>query len=273
VTRSRLARVFLFLVISAFCVLGYLFFLSALRGKLGSFSAALPAMLLAVGALVLNWRFFRLEGGSLAELGFDRPRLRIRQMVLGFVAGCLMVGAWAFVVRVVTSVSWRMAPTFGSAAAVGALTFAVFNNAAEELIYRGYLFLLVARSWGRAVAVIGTSVLFTALHIQGGVPWQNAVAGVLTSALIFAAVFIRWQSVPLVLAFHVAMNFTQELIGLRISGLTFFMPTYGSKVTGAEWHAVLAITGLMNVLVALVVFVSARHSQKKGERNGATGSG
>ena len=259
---SPLRSAALFLGLSAVGVLGYLFLLSVLHGKLGSFSSTVPALLFAVAALLLNRQFLHSEGRSLAEIGFDAPWLRSQQVVIGFLAGCLIVGVWAVVLRMVMSASWQRVPAFEPAHALGAVTFVVFNNAAEELIYRGYLFLLLARSYGIAAAVTVTSGLFVLLHIQGGVPWQNALAGVLTSALVFAALFVRWQSVPLVLSVHVAMNLVQEAIGLRISGLTLFVPTYPQQSSESKQHAALAIAGLVNVTVAATVFWSSRRRHR-----------
>jgi membrane protease YdiL (CAAX protease family) len=256
VNKSPLAKTGLFLLLSAVAVVCYLFLLSVFHGKLGAFSATVPAMLLALAALIMNWRFLRSEGRSLMDLGFDAPRLG--RVTIGFLAGCLLVGAWALALRAGTSVAWHITPTFDPLAAFGSVTFAFFNNAGEELLYRGYLFLLLARSYGRAAAVIGTCSLFTLLHMQAGLPWPSAVAGVLTSALVFAALFVRWQSVPLVLAFHVATNVLQELLGLRVSALTLFVPTFETKPSESQSHTVLAIIGLVNTALALAIFAYAR---------------
>lgn len=157
----------------------------------------------------------------------------------------------------VTSATWQPVAT-DTLPAVGAVTFAVFNNAAEELLYRGYAFLLLMRSYGAGVAVIATSGLFTLLHVQAGIPWPSAIAGVLTSAVLLAALFVRWRSVPLVLGFHVGMNVAQGLIGIRQSGATMFAPVYDGPVSGADSSAVLVLTALINIGLAVVVFVSTR---------------
>jgi membrane protease YdiL (CAAX protease family) len=257
VKTNPLAKAALFVALSTVAVVAYLFLLSVFRGKLGAFSSAVPAIAMALLALILNWRFFRYEKQSLAEIGFNQPSLRIRQVAAGFVAGCMLVLVWALALRIVTSGSWKMVPSFDSAAAIGAITFMIFNNAGEELVYRGYLFLLLARSYGRPIAVISTCALFTLLHIQAGVPWPSAVAGVLTSALVYAALFVRWQSLPLVLAFHVATNFMQELLGIRITGLTLFTPMHAT-ISESRTNVVLLIIGLVNTAVAFVIFRSAR---------------
>jgi len=250
------AKIALFLFLGALAVVFYLFLLSALRSKLGYFSSAVPALLLAILTLILNWRFLRSEGRSLADLGFDAPAVRIQQTTFGFVAGAFTAGAWALAFWAVTSVPWRMTPAFNSMAAAGSLTFIVFNNFAEELVYRGYLFLLMSKVYGPPVAIIGTSILFAFLHIQGGVPWQSVVAGVLTSGLLFAVLFNRWQSVPLVLAFHVATNVVQEIFGLRVSALTLVVPRQTVAMTALQSYAVLGLVALINCIVALAVWLT-----------------
>jgi membrane protease YdiL (CAAX protease family) len=263
-----LAKAALFVALSAVAVIGYLFVLSVLRGKLGAFSSAVPAMLIAGAVLILNWRFLKSEGRSLVDLGFDRPVFRIGQTAAGFLAGSLLVGSWALVLRFVASVSWHAAPPIVSGAALGAVLFVIFNNAVEELVYRSYLFLLLARAYGRITAVVVTCVLFTLLHVQAGVPLAAAIAGVLTSSLVFAALFVRWQSVPLVLGFHVATNILQELLGLRTSALTAFVPVLGGNAGKSPSYAVLALTGLINVGLALAIFASARRRPRNPQQAG-----
>src|SRR6266513_62726 len=129
------ARIALFLALAAVALLGYLFLLSALRSKLGSFSAAVPAVVIAILTLILNWRFLRSEGRSLAELGFDAPQRRIQQIAFGLIGGGLTAGAWVLGLWAITPISWRIAPTFNSVAAIGSFAFIVFNNAGEELVY------------------------------------------------------------------------------------------------------------------------------------------
>jgi len=251
-----LAKTLLFLALAALAVLGYLFLLNVLSGQLGVFSTAVPALILALATLALNWRFLRSEGKSLIAIGLEISPFRATQAALGIIAGAALVGVWMLALGGFTSVVWRVVP-LSFAAAAGAFTFIVANNLAEELAYRGYLFILLARTYGTAVAVAVTSVLFTLLHFQAGVPLPNVVAGVLTSALLYAAVFGRWRSVPLVLGLHVGMNFMQELGGLRRSGLTAFAPAYEHVASAIESSKMLFIVASINVALAMVVWLTA----------------
>jgi len=104
-------------------------------------------------------------------------------------------------------------------------------------------------------------------------PWPNALAGVLTSALIYAALFLRWQSVPLVLAFHAGMNVTQEALGLRSTGLTIFVPQFGAGITTQQSSAVLVLAAVINVSLAVAVLLSARKSSPRAHRGTSGGAG
>ena len=257
-----------FLSLCAIAVVAYLFLLNVLTGKAGPFSAAVPAIFLALAALAINWRFLRAEGRSLAEVGFDRTLPRLRQAAVAMVGGVATVGAWILALRSILHVTWQMAPAFRAPEAAGSFLFVVFNNLGEELVYRSYLFLLLMRSYGTAAAIIATSLLFTLLHIQAGVPWPNALAGVFTSALIYAALFVRWQSVPLVLGFHAGMNIAQEVLGLRSTGLTVFMPRFGTGITPQQSSAVLVAAAVINISVAIAVLFTVGKSGAKAPTSG-----
>jgi membrane protease YdiL (CAAX protease family) len=241
----------LFVALAAAAVILYLFLLQVIGGWPAAF-------VLACAALLLNKFFFRSEGRSLAEIGFDAPRLRVRQAAAAFAAGAAVVAIWALILVFVAGVHWQRVAQVHSTAFLAALLFTLFNNMAEELVYRGYLFVLLGRTFHTAVAVIVTSALFTLLHIQAGVPWLNALAGVFTSALMFAALFARWRSVPLVAAFHVAMNCTQEFLGLRASGMTVLAPAYRVPLSAAQTTSVLILTAATNIMIAALVFVKVK---------------
>jgi membrane protease YdiL (CAAX protease family) len=254
--KNPLARAILFVALAAVAVLGYLFLLSVFAGQLGAFSRALPAFVLAAATLYLNRRFLKLESLSLRDIGIDSFLPRISQAAVGFLGGFLLVAMWALALRLIAGVSWRVSPQLDPVAALGAFTFIFFNNAGEELVYRGYLFLLLSRTWGAATAVITTCLLFTLLHIQSGVSVGSAIAGVLTTSLIFAALFLRWQSLPLVLGFHAATNVGQEFFGIRPGGLSYLTAQNLISISPRALNTVLVVTGLLNTAVAAAFFLN-----------------
>lgn len=205
----------------------------------------------------LTTRFLRVDGMSLSDLGLGAADGPLAHLGVGFLAGSVLTGLWLGIVTVFTSATWHPNPTFRTVTLLTACAFNFFNNVGEELVYRGYAFVRLADRFGPYVTVVGTSSLFALLHLQGGVPWLSVVAGVLTSGLVFGAIFARWRSVPLALGFHVATNIVQDASGLRTSAASLFAPAYPSTALDAGTRILVGIA-LVNVLVAVGILTIPR---------------
>ena len=127
----------------------------------------------------------------------------------------------------------------------------------RPLVYRGYAFVRLADRFGPYVTVVATSSLFALLHLQSGVPWLSVLAGVLTSGLVFGAIFARWRSVPLALGFHVATNIVQDASGLRTSAASLFAPAYPPSAADSSTRILVGIA-LVNVLLAAGILGTTR---------------
>jgi membrane protease YdiL (CAAX protease family) len=246
-------RAFAFLAAAAVCVVGYVFLLSLFRGSPYDVGSVVAALLLAVALGWLNRRFFRLEGRSLAEIGFDRPGRRARESAVAFLAGCGLVALWALALALILSARWRPYAGFNTAGGLSRIAFCLFNNAGEELAYRGYLLTRLVERFGRAAGVLSTAALFALLHVQAGLPWMSALSVVFTCGVLFAVLRLRWSSLPLVIGFHVATNVGQELIGLRITDLTLLRPTFGAGASPVRQMSALGAAGLINVAIVLIL--------------------
>lgn len=261
-----LKRLLGFAAATAVCLLGYLFLLGLpTLGRESAFAGAIPALLLAASVYALNWRFLRSESRGMAILGFSSPVQRAKQFGLAFLAGCALVAGWAGIVTWVLGARWQPHAEFHVFGIFGLLGFAFFNNAAEELAYRGYAFLTLMDASSPAVAVVATSVVFALLHLQAGIPLLSVIAGVLTTAFVFGVLFLRWRSVPLVLGFHLATNLMQELMGLRVSGASIVEPVYPTTMSTAQIRTMLTLTAAMNVLVALALAWGYRQRLRSGD--------
>jgi membrane protease YdiL (CAAX protease family) len=127
--------------------------------------------------------------------------------------------------------------------------FYLFNNAAEELAYRGYALLRLEETYGRTVAIVGTSVVFALMHMQGGMPWLNAALGVLTTSMVFGIVMWRWKSLPLVIGFHWATNVMQDVLGLRQTPLSLVQLEGGRTVESGRGLVILLAVAFLNLVV------------------------
>ena len=239
---------------AACCVLGYLFLLNLPAiSRQSSTAGIIPSFALALGAVVLTIWALRADHVRAAALGLSPVQPRVGLFGLGFVAGTVLPLGWCLAVAITTGGRWHLNPAFSPTVLLGAIGFVFFNNLAEELVYRGYAFERLVTRYGTRVAVLSTSALFALLHWQSGIPLSSVLAGVFTSALVFAAVFARWRSLPLTLGVHVAMNVIQDASGLRPGAGSIFTVVYPS--TRSPTEAPLLAVGLLNLVVAGVVLV------------------
>jgi len=256
-------RLLLFALGAAACVLGYLWLLGlSSLGPASPTAGVIPALVMALATFALNGRFLRADGRSLADIGCTFSRRRAAQFGYGFLGGALLTGAWVGIVAAAAGARWHWNPSFRAPALVLAGTFAFFNNAGEELVYRGYAFVRLADRFGPAVAIVSTSLVFAILHLQAGIPWLNVAAGVLTSGLIFAILFARWRSLPLALGFHFATNLFQEASGLRPSSASPIVPTFPAAADSISMRTALAGVAVLNVLVASLLVRSWRRAME-----------
>lgn len=258
--RSLWSRLILFALLTSLAVVGYLFLLSLLRNL--ATGSALAAAFLAAACLAINLAFFRLEDRTPGCIGLNAPLLRIAQFGLGLLGGGILVLAWVAIITLVGSARWQFQGGFNPAGAATLAAFYFFNNAGEELAYRGYAFLRLEERYSRGAAIVATSLAFALLHFQGGMSLLAAMAGVLTNGLVFAALFSRWKSLPLVLGFHVATNIFQDVYGLRKSALSV-AEFSNVNTTGGRDASMLALVGGLNFVVLLIVLWPFLFSRKR----------
>jgi membrane protease YdiL (CAAX protease family) len=245
--RSVIIELIFFFAGIAAVVLLYLFLLSALP----RFSS-IAAFILAAGCLWLNVFFLRRSDATLLSIGIKSLSSSFKDCIKGIAGGIVLVFAWVLLVILFLSPELHIQFPNNWWSLLNLLLFYFFNNAGEELAYRAYAFLRIELFGGRLAAIIGTSTLFALLHIQGGLPWLNAIAGVFTTALLLGAIFARYKSVPLVLGFHYATNIGQDIFGLRKTPLSFVNLNY-TNVLMPRGTLVLILVATINMVLAFLV--------------------
>ena len=263
-------RLLLFALGAALCVLVYLFLLNFPGlGRQGPGGGLVAVLVLAASTSWLTIRFLRADGMSLSDLGLSAADSPLAHLGIGLLCGSALTGLWFGLVTVFASATWHPNPAFRTTALLTACVFNFFNNVGEELVYRGYAFVRLANRFGPYATVVATSIVFALLHLQSGVPWPSVLAGVLTSGMVFGAIFVRWRSVPLTLGFHVATNVVQDASGLRTSAASLFAPAYPPTALDSGTRILLGIS-VVNVLLAVSILISARRFARSGLTNGCS---
>lgn len=113
--------------------------------------------MIALLLLVASWLALRLERKGLRELGFDQPRRRSLELLLGVA----IMGAAAAIQKLgyaaLSGVSWQLNPQFTGSLLLERLRPEVNSVLLEELVFRGYLLYQLLRHTGRAALWISAA--------------------------------------------------------------------------------------------------------------------
>ena len=220
--------------------------------------------------LLLRW----IEKRPWADVGLGRAALRPRALALGAVLGLTAIGVpslalvGAHELRVLPSAagSW-----FGAA---GALLVKLAPAAmVEEMVFRGYPFLVLRESAGPAAALTTTSLLFGLAHLQNPGVSVVSIGMVVLAGYFLGAVLLVTNSVWAAFAAHLAWNWTlSAAVHAVVSGLPFPMPGYRTVDAGPDWltggawgpeGGLAAGVGMLSAL-ALLRWRGATHTLARG---------
>lgn len=197
---------------------------AAVRGL----GVALPA------ALVASWVMMScVESKPLAALGL-RPRRAPGQLAAGAAGGAALIGSLLVLFAAAGWATWMPAPGEGGAGGVrvwvGTALFLGLAAFLEELLFRGYPFLVLAERFGTRPAIAVTSAAFAAAH--GANPGVGAVAlgNTALAGILLGALYGRTFSLWLVTGVHFGWNASLGLLAdLPVSGLA--MPSAGVRAS------------------------------------------
>ena len=139
------------------------------------------------------------------DLGLQRPRARdaiVYTVLFALLMAMFELLYWRSSGDAAPS-DWR-ARYSGAALYVRVVFAAAIYPLAEELFFRGFLLGLIRKKARVLIAVLATSIAFTALHSLGG-SWLGALQ-IFTDGVFFATVRVRSGSLYLPMAFHVIGN-------------------------------------------------------------------
>ena len=188
-----------------------------------------------------------------------RPGLLLMAVAVGALAIALPTGV-AIAAGALSFVSAATDPVVRTVV----LSVAILAPAAltEELLLRGYPFVVLRNRWGVPVTMAVTSMLFGILHAGNPGATPTAIANVMAAGVFLAGIRVVTGSLAAAWAAHFAWNWT--LSGgfhAAVSGLPFGTPRYRLVDTGADWlsggewgpeGSVLVAVGMMGTFTGLV---------------------
>lgn len=227
-------------------------------------------MLGNVVLLGLSWLLLRLEGRGLSELGFNRPKLRLLQLVIGFAVAGAAAAFQQFCFALAAGTGWIFNPAFTGELLLDNLRWNTNSVVFEELIFRGYLLYLAIRLLGRKRAVLLGAAAFGVYHWFSFGAFGNRVAMIYVFVMtgmfgwMFATAFAQTKSLALPVGLHLGWNMaTNLLFSAGPLGPAILVLENGAarpQVEGAAW---LTLTILLPMaLVASVAFFLSRNKRQ-----------
>lgn len=238
----------------------------------------LPNALLAVAAILLVTRMaVRLEGVSLANIGWRLDGRFFVQLAVGLAMGlgliaviaALVWGAGGFVLH----------PTPGVTSNLLTKSFLTFLGVAifEEVIFRGYALQRAMRGMGTGGGVIVIGLLFTAGHLPGNTDiaplmFVLAMLNIFLAACLLSFCYLRTGSLALPIGVHWGWNWLQGSLGFGVSGEGshgWWTPDFGNAPTwlsGGEFGLEASAVATVVVTCAILVLAYWKNGVNAGGR-------
>ena len=220
--------------------------------------------------LLVSWGLLRWEGKGLDALGFNQPRLRLRQFAAGVAVTALAAtvqqlgNAWS------TGDTWQLNPRLTVGVVLAQLRLILNSVLYEELLFRGYLLYQAIRILGSRNGVLLSAAAFGIYHWFSfgvlGQPVEMAYVFVLTGAFggMCAFAFAETKSVAMPIGLHLGWNLiTYLLFSAGPGGAALLIPGSGAARLKPAGLAGLALgPGLSLTLVGLVIFCLMRRRKQ-----------
>ncbi len=209
-------------------------------GIMPVFNPVAPVLMLIILAIVFRVFWDR---EPVATMGLESTPTWGYEFITGFAVGIFLISA----LFAATALSRGL--TFKSHFSGGMLNYAffgvlvfffigmLFQVFAEEIVFRGYLFVTMEKGWGAASAVAVTSVLFGFAHVFN--PGFSAFVGanLILAGVLMALGVVVTRNIWWPLGFHLAWNFFEGYVyGFPVSGVSASpISLFITKVTAPNW--------------------------------------
>lgn len=181
------------------------------------------------------------------------------QLASGLATGALLMLAPAALLWATGAVSWHANPAWSSSL-TSTLTILALAAAAEELLFRGFIFQRLIDGVGMWPAQLLIGALFTLTHSdalkEAGAIAYLAGANIFVASVLFGLAFVRTRSLALPFGLHFAANVTQgPILGFGVSGnnepglLAATLSDAPTWLTGGAFGLEASVPGFVSVLV------------------------
>jgi membrane protease YdiL (CAAX protease family) len=192
----------------------------------------------------------------------------LKELCVGGLIGSVMMLVPALILEIFGWIRWQWNPEPLPTLSSSLLLFAGVA-AAEELLFRGFVFQRFISGLGQwpAQLIIAAFFLLTHLNNPGmtGTVKVMASINIFLASILFGLAFIRTRSLAMPLGLHWMANWVQGgILGFGVSGTQqtgLFVPIFGAApvwLTGGPFGLEASLPGLICVVIALLVLYAGQ---------------
>ena len=209
----------------------------------------------SIALVGLNQRLLARDGFAADALGLKLTPVRAGAFLASSLIMALVFAAMAAGLWLVMPFHYQRGPLSLTALGLRAMEY-LAGNAGEELIFRGYLLLLLRRQCGLTAALVITGLLFGLFHLPGlsGMAALKLTCTTFLGGTLFAYGFLITRTLWSAIALHVAGNIVLHHV-LGLSGQTsLLMPVFDQSWPTTYDPAFLVWLAILIPVVAAAAF-------------------
>ncbi|HEY1727312.1 MAG TPA: type II CAAX endopeptidase family protein [Candidatus Baltobacteraceae bacterium] len=194
--------------------------------------AVIVAIITLVLALVVYWGYERYTERRIpAEVA---PKRMLRLTILGLLFGLVIFSITIGVIALAGD--YRIIGSAWSTALLVAFVALLADAAAEEIIFRGFIFRTCRDLWGPWIALAISAVLFGAIHaFNPHATVVSSVAIAIEAGVLLAVAYAVTESLWFPIGIHAGWNFSESMIyGTNVSGIVVHDTLFSSRLAGPD---------------------------------------
>ena len=167
---------------------------------------------------IATWAVLRLQKLPLSAMGFNKPLLRVTELMAGILSAALFSIIQHLYLAYASEFGWQINPDYSLETFLEGLRYNINSVLYEEFLFRGWLLFMLIRFIGPVKATMLSSVAFGIYHwFSFGIlgQWMPMLMVFIVTGLggwMFTAAFIKSGSLALPIGLHFGWNYTGMVV-------------------------------------------------------------
>jgi membrane protease YdiL (CAAX protease family) len=231
------------------------------------FARTVLTLLIDLALIYISFRLLKQNGLPKEALGLPVSNKIISYIFWGLFIGALTIIIVAGVLFICIPYHFVQGPADASQVLKDGIYYLI-GNSLEELMFRGFLFIIISQLAGWRIAILVMALPFGLFHLQGTGLNSDGLKMVATTAcysFVFSLSYVLFRSMWAAISVHLSSNiFLHTLTGLDGAKRALFMPVF--ERSGPKSYDVGFIVAILSALIVagflyvLIMIINKKHN-------------